>query len=422
MTHALFTLRKFRPLSIRDTGSVTTNPPFSSDKPLVVLDWTVESPPITFYGHAGNSSGALFSGQLVLLIQAEKVRVQQFEANLYAYVLHKWNFNQPPCGACQKENLETVSWKIFNTSTTLRQGTHYFPVSCLLKDSLPPSIDTPTFSIHYELLAKVAISADNSFPGDSSLSSSFTALKRTILVSRALSQPLLPHSWLYTFPNTTITAKAKCPSVVYPATTNKVTIKLEGLVSQNTKFQTIDFWEPTKVAWKLEETVQLVPFMCEKHIRHGQSGTSPEKIVKQRSIGAQQLSSKWRSNFDDSHGIAEMDIEFFVGGNVVSNHSSNPGYAFDLEIARGTKVTHSLQIEVFISKKYAPEGEAHRATSLGIGRMLCMSMAVTLASHPGNGVSWEDEELPTYASISPNLPTYADPENIDEEYTLDVTI
>ncbi|POR31123.1 Arrestin (Or S-antigen) [Tolypocladium paradoxum] len=403
--------------SIRDaqSGNVPSGSSPSPSKPAATLDWNIESPPIVFYGTAEDSSGALFSRQMVLSIEDESVQVESFEATLSIHIVHKQPY-QLDCHDCQNETTELDSWKLLNYSTTLLKGSHSFPVSSLLQGSLPPSIDTPILSITYEFKAEAVISSIYSD------SSSRIKFERTLPVKRSLPEPFDTHCSVHVFPPTTIKARANYKLVVYPTATNNVTLRLDGLMKHNVKVKTVDLWEPKMLTWKLEETIKSIAPACDKHNASAQaatgSGNEDEKgivRVEKRIIGEKQMYEGWKSDFSGHEGIVDINFDFFVNRYAVNNNSRVRvlAYAYDLKTASGTEVTHSLQIELIVSKKYAPEGKAHLATPTGTGRTLGMHFAVVMAGHPGGGVSWENEAPPVYEGVSPSPPRYNTGEGVD---------
>lgn len=171
------------------------------------------------------------------------------------------------------------------------------------------------------------------------------------------------------------------------------------------------------MVWKLEETIKSIAPVCEKHQGNKDNIVTEQGLIclNKRIISEQQLYKGWESDFTGHTGIVDIDLEFFVNRRAANDNSRAIGYAYDLKTPGGTEVTHSLQVELIVSKKYAPEGKAHLATGTGTGRTLGMNFTVILASHPGSGVSWENETPPSYVALSPSLPRYNDMEEIDAQ-------
>ena len=88
--------------------------------PHASLDWKIESPPAVMHGDAENSTGALVSGQLLLLVKEEPFEVDTFEAKLDIHVVQKRPFHQH-CHDCTNQKTELKNWKFYG-DTMLSKG------------------------------------------------------------------------------------------------------------------------------------------------------------------------------------------------------------------------------------------------------------------------------------------------------------
>ncbi|KAL3963419.1 hypothetical protein ACCO45_000423 [Purpureocillium lilacinum] len=341
----------------------------------VTLDWSIESPPVVYYGSPDESSGAIFSGQLFLdVARDEGVDVESLTASLVIHTVHKRPF-QGHCHDCQHRETRLETWdNLLAQPVTLARGRHPFPYSTLLGGHLPASIDTPVLSISYEFRAEAVVVSSKGAP-------------RTLRFER------------------TIPVKRSSPSRSTRTTRNKLTLKLDGLMTHNDRVKTVDLWKLKKVTWRLEETIKTVAPACDKHSpsapvvtlpnptnlnAHPEDDEHPDLTTRgvvrseTRVIGEKQLHEGWKSDYSGTDGTVDMEFDYC--------------YACDLRnAADGTEVTHSLQIELIVSKEYAPEGKPHLAAQTGTGRILRMHFAVTMTEFPGMG------------DVPPSPPSYTPP-------------
>lgn len=366
------------------------------------MDWRLESPPAVFYGPPEESTGALISGLVFIDVTEDVIGVDSFMASLTMHVTQKRPF-QGHCTECQTKVTELKNWQFLASHpTSLHRGRHQFPFSALLAGTLPASINTPLVSISYQFKAEAVFVA-------SPRSSSCLPLKleRTLHVKRSLSEPLYPHHSVRVFPPTNIKASAHYTSVIHPAGNNKVTMKLDGLITHNEKVKTVDLWKLKKVTWKLEETIKTKTSPCDKHTPNTSEEEESDKSIARtetRILGEKSLHDGWKSDFSGLDGIVEFEFDYSL--NQLKMHGKEPRYACDLRTDDGTEVTHSLQIELVVSKEFAPQGKPHLAAQTGTGRVLRMHFAVNLTEYPGMGVSWDNEAPPVYEDVPPSPPGY----------------
>ncbi|PFH58567.1 hypothetical protein XA68_13493 [Ophiocordyceps unilateralis] len=353
------------------------------------LDWSIESPPIVFHGGPDESTGALVSGQMLMDVKEDSVDIESFIATLSLQVTQKRPF-QGHCCDCQRQKTELKTWRLLahpTNTTTLRRGRHLFPFSALLDGRLPACLDSSVLVIEYAFKAEAILVRSN---GSSRATVRFG---RSLDVKRSLPEPLYPHHSVRVFPPTNIKASAHYSSVIHPTGSNQLTLKLDGLMSRNVKAGTVDIWRLKKVTWRLEETIKT-------------RGRGKKRIfrVNTRALGEKQLHDGWKSDFSGLDGT--VDMEFNFGVPVCKPHSRDPPYACDTKTRDGTEVTHSLLIELIVSKEFAPDGKPHLATQTGTGRILRMHFAVVMTEFPGLGVSWDNESPPVYQDVPPSPPGY----------------
>lgn len=395
-------LRKKNRLSIipfvRSSSKDRTAP---SSSPSLAIEWRIESPPIVFHGSPQNSTGALVSGQMFLNVKQDVIELDAFTAVLNLHVLQKRPF-QNHCTDCQSQVSNLKSWT-FAQKKTLTRGKHAFPFSVLLPGHLPATTDTPLVAIGYDFHADAVYISDS--PNTTPL-----RFQRPFIVKRSQPEPDLPHHSIRVFPPTNIKASAHYMTVVHPIGINHVTLRLDGLHSHNTKGKVIDIWKLKRLTWRLEETIKTIAPACDKHAQNvsavdseaGRKGL-PRKDL--RVLGEKQIHDGWKSNYTNSDGSIEMEFDYAV--NARRPHSKQPvGVACDTRSGDGTEVTHSLLLELVMSKEYAQEGKPSISAPTGTGRILRMHYAVTMTDHAGLGVSWDEETPPVYQDVPGAPPGY----------------
>ncbi|CAM1510202.1 Fc.00g005370.m01.CDS01 [Cosmosporella sp. VM-42] len=379
----------------------------------VSLDWSIESPPIVFHGTPDESTGALVSGQMFIDVKEDFVELNYFTATLNLHTVQKRPYSGH-CTDCANQNTELKSWQFLAHPTKLPRGRHPYPFSVLLDGHLPASTDTPLVSVNYEFKADALITrCSNSSTG----SCSPVKFEKTLTVKRSLPEPEFPHHSVRVFPPTNIKASAHYNSVIHPTGTSTVTLKLDGLMSHNEKAKTMEFWRLKKITWRFEETVKTTAPACERHMPSTTAEPEKKTLLRNevRVLAEKHLHEGWKSDFSGSDGTVDMEFDYTVN-NQYRPHNRDSKYACDVKVKDGIEVVHSLQIELVVSKEYAPEGKPQMATQTGTGRILRMHYAIVLTDHPGMGVSWDNEAPPVYQDVPPSPPGYPTPEEPPIEY------
>ncbi|KAI9148044.1 LDB19 [Paramyrothecium foliicola] len=369
----------------------------------VAVDCSVESPPIVFHGNPQDSTGALVSGQMILNVKDEVVEVDSFNANLNIHITQKRPFHNH-CSECQNQYTEVKSWQLLAHPTVLRRGIHQFPFSVLLPGHLPASMDTPVLSIAYEFKAEALVVK-------SPASGALVPIKyeRTFHVKRSIPEPDLPHHSIRVFPPTNIKASAHYSAVIRPNGVNKVTLKLDGLITHNERVKTVDMWRLKKLTWRLEETIKTIAPACKAHTPAAAPGEESSKKGLPRSeirvLGEKHIHDGWKSDFSGTDGTVDFEFDYHV--DQIRPNGREVKLACDAKSQDGTEVSHSLVVEMIVSKEYAPVGKPQLATQTGTGRILRMHYAVNMTDYPGLGVSWDNESPPVYQDVPPSPPEYS---------------
>lgn len=281
-------------------------------------------------------------------------------------------------------------------SLTHLTGLHEFPFSVLLEGHLPATTDNPVVTVKYEFTAEVKPKSGPSLK-----------LAKTIDVKRALPVPELPHHSVRIFPPTNIAASVHYPQVIHPIGSNKLQLRLEGIVKTNADVNTVEYWKLKRLSWKLEEHLNTVAPACAKHSPSARNPDADEAAAKKgikrtesRTIGSADLSTGWKSDYSPN-GSVEMEVEYQC-----NTHSKS---VCDMKSHDGTEVTHQLVVEMVVVQEYAPINQPKHVTPTGVARILRMHFGTTLTERGGLGVSWDNEAPPIYKDVPASPPSYDPP-------------
>jgi hypothetical protein len=347
------------------------------------LNMNVESPPIVFYNSPETSTGAIFSGQLVMNIQEPHVTVEKFEMRLLAIVSTKKPV-AANCPDCSTQTTEIHKWEFLTHPASFRHGPHSFPFSHLLPGHLPATTHGSLATLDYYLSAVATTSNGNKI-----------TYKRNIDIKRAIFPGNEKHS-VRIFPPTNLTASVKLPPVIHPIGDFPLEMRLSGIISNNEDSQTR--WRLRKLNWRIEETQKFIAPACSKHLQ--KVGGEGKGVLHEdvRAIASEEVKTPWKSDFEKG----EIDVEFTAACNV----SLKP--LCDMESQSGMSVKHNLIIEMVVAEEWAPLKKLSQATPTGAARVLRTQFHLTLTERSGMGIAWDDEQPPVYEDVPASPPTYVD--------------
>lgn len=201
---------------------------------------------------------------------------------------------------------------------------------------------------------------------------------------------------------------------------NTITVSLDGLSSKLEGKDVIECWRLKKASWKLEESVRTVARACERHADPEEDGDHESNRVvrtETRIIGEDSIPPTWKAEYSATTGHADLEFDFGLhaqrplalhpspASRYACDVTSNADSPTDSEV----QVTHSLMLELVVSRARAATSQPDVATETGTGRILRMRFKVFL-SEEGEGVAWDDEAPPLYEDVPPRPPGYDDGE------------
>ncbi|KAJ5832592.1 hypothetical protein N7474_000903 [Penicillium riverlandense] len=363
----------------RSLGRAARSKERSSKESLVVpsakLEALVESPPLTCYGTPANSTGALFSGRLRVVVTevAKEIKLDQFDMRLVSKTSTKKPVSNN-CPNCLSRVDELTRWNFLTESLPLKTGTHDFPFSYLFPGHLPASCNGSLGQIEYFLEASAKSNAGEEFS---------LRLPLNVLVH--------PH-----LPPTNLTGRIVLPSVVHPIGKFPVEMTLSGVVDKNEETQTR--WRLRKMMWRIEEHQKIVSTACQKHAH--KIGGEGKGVLHQetRIIGHNEEKSGWKTDFDTAGGEIGMQFDASI------NPTTNP--VCDMDAPGGLEVKHNLVIELIVAEEFCPNRNTRLITPTGAARVLRMQFNLHVTERSGLGISWDEEMPPVYEDVPASPPGY----------------
>ena len=352
------------------------------------LDIAFESPPLLFKGSAQQSSGALFSGQLRLTItEADVVGLKSLNMQLLARVTSKKPVHKD-CPECQVKDTELYKWSMLSEPTKFVKGSHSFPFSYLLPGHLTATTHSQLGAVEYSLLATATTKEQDAITAT-----------HMVDVRRALIPPEIDRTSIRIFPPTNLKAEVTHPPLVHPIGEFNVQLRLTGLIMSDPRL--LHRWRLRKMFWRVEERTRWISPACPKHaVKLGGEGKGilHDEI---RHLGSQDLKKGWKSDFSaQGGGSVELEFPCSLGHSPVC----------DIDNPAGMNVEHLLKLELIVSEEIAPTNSTATSKSwnaTGSARVLSMQFKIVVTERLGLGISWDEEQPPTYEDVPPSPPNYA---------------
>ncbi|KAL8932982.1 MAG: hypothetical protein Q9216_006579 [Gyalolechia sp. 2 TL-2023] len=347
------------------------------------IDIVMESPPCVFYGGT-NSSGALFSGQLRLIVTEAEVHLMSLCMDLKGNTATKKPVAKD-CPDCINKTSVIKSWNFITEQTTYPRGTHQLPFSYLLPGHLPATTHSALANIDYALEVKAVTTLAD-----------VIAHNYPLRVQRAL-QPSPEKQSVRIFPPTNLTVNVIHTQIIHPIGSFLVQFRMNGVVTRDRDTQIR--WRIRKLDWHIDEHTRNVSPACPKHahkIGGEGKGQQHEDI---RMIGNDSLKKGWKTDFD-AVGGGQIEMEF--PASVRSN--SNP--VCDVDSPTGLVVTHNLIVEIIVAEEHAKGTNAKHCVPTGSARVLRTQFKVVVTERGGLGVSWDEEIPPMYEDVPISPPGY----------------
>ena len=281
----------------------------------------IESGPLVSYGSAANSTGALLSGRLKLVVDdpSGQLTLNKLSLTFRAVIYAKKPIGKD-CPDC-KERHEVLKKEILlSEPRTFKQNEdHQFPFSHLFEGHLPATTIVPLGSITYQIVAT----------GQSSTGEKIEVI-HPITIERAIT-PGPEKSSIRIFPPTNLTARITLPSVVHPIGIFPIQMTLSGVVEKKNDLTTR--WRLRKVLWHVDEAVKMISKPCSQHANKVKEGKALQHSDS-RVVGQDDLKNGWKTDFDTAGGEIHLAFEAALG----TKHNTRP--VCDVTSPAGLEVKH----------------------------------------------------------------------------------
>jgi arrestin-related trafficking adapter 1 len=354
------------------------------------FETTIESAPLVMYGSPSQSSGALLSTQIKLVVQdpSGQVTLTKWKRTLRAIETSKRPVHRD-CKACT-ERVEILSEAeiISKPKTYSASDDNTVPFQHLFNGRLPASTVTQLGSVMYELLLEATTSEGQEI-----------TYQKELILHRAIPEGQLKSS-IRIFPPTNLTGRVQLPPVVHPIGQFPVTMTLSGVVEKKASASTR--WRLRKLMWRVEEHSKVTSTPCSKHASKVPEGKAVQH-TDTRVIGSDEIKSGWKTDFDTIGG--EINIEF--DASVATKPTHKP--VCDMESASGISVTHNLVLELIVAEEFCANKNPSVITPTGAARVLRMQFGLNVTERAGMGISWDEEMPPVYEDVPDSPPGYGLP-------------
>lgn len=373
-------------------SQVRASPKVPPNKP-VNLSIQIESPPLICYGNPAQSTGALLSGILALVVTDPNASIVAFTMVLQARVVTEKPVAKD-CPDCITKVSEINSWNFLSEPTTFKQGKHHFPFSYLLKGHLPATSHGVLGNMEYVLRVKATTSLDDR-----------VYLDHPLILQRAL-MPGPDRNSERVFPPTNLRALVVTPSVIHPIGAFPVQMRLSGLVDTPMK-EVQRRWRVRKINWRIDEHCRMVSAACAKHA--AKVGGEGKGVLHEdtRTVGSDEIKSGWKTDFDTPGGLVEIEFTAAI--------DAHRRPVCDVESSNGLSSSHLLILEIIVMEEQTPLKGPRYATPTGSARVLRVNFKLVLTERAGMGISWDEEMPPMYEDVERSPPGYAKMEDFRGE-------
>jgi arrestin-related trafficking adapter 1 len=375
-----------RPGSKSRDRNASSSPALRAVRP-ARFETTIESSPLVMIHNAQNSTGALLSTKIKLLVDDPSGQVT---LNKWSRTLRVVSTTKKPVGKdCQScaEHIEILSKAdiITKPKTYYASNDNFVPFQFLFEGHLAATTYTALGSVHYELRIEATTSNNEKI-----------TYNQPLVLHRAIPESP-PKASIRIFPPTNLTGRVQLPPVVYPIGKFPITMALSGVVEKREASTTR--WRLRKMMWRIEEHTSIDSMPCSQHANRTKDGKAVTH-TETTTLGNSELKSGWKSDFDTAGG--EIMVEFEASVTTNPKHKS----VCDVAAPSGLKVSHNLVIELIVAEEFLPNKNTQMITPTGAARVLRMQFALHVTQRAGMGISWDEEMPPTYDDVPESPPCY----------------
>lgn len=335
------------------------------------MGFRLESGPLIMYGSPENSTGALLSGVLDLIVASEAT-LNSADLRIVQET-HYFHKHHQVTHASHQEVL--AQWDVLKNPQVFPQGEHGYPFSHLLPGELPCSIKTSIFEIEYYLEAH-AIVEGLGRPVE---------LRKILTIGRSVVS-VTDRTAMRVFPPTELNLSFVLPTAIFPNSSFVSEMRIENLNTPPNFNGQKTRWNVRKVNWHFDETTKV-------KLPDGQTIDNTEVIYDGM------LRKGWKLDFSTT-GLAELVTRDFSqpAGKIIHKDLSDQ--------VLGISISHVLHVEVLIAEETVQDYTDKTGTPSGRARVLRVKFIMNVVDPPGLGISWDDEVPPVYADVPLSPPAY----------------
>jgi arrestin-related trafficking adapter 1 len=381
-------LLKRHSMSLSKHGARKSNQSIEAPKP-AKIDIVTESPPLVSFNPEAESSGALFSGQLRLVVREKKTVFKTIEIQLFCSTSVKKSIVKD-CPDCHSATKELHKWSFAPEPLALDVGEHKFPISYLFTGAMPATTHAHLCMLDYHWAATAVTTK-----GEEMRHAETLELKRAI-------HPGQDKNSVRVFPPTNITANLTHNPVIYESGDIPISMRLTGVskVVEKTSLR----WRLRRLVWRIDEVEKIVSHPCPNHTSKVPDGGVGVMYEETRTIGEDEVNyqkNPWKTDIQ----AGEIDAEFICHLNTRLKRPPVCDVAAGAE-PYGMTISHHLVVELVVVEETAPLRRPTQTAPTGAARILRSQFPLILTARAGLGIAWDEETPPVYQDVPPSPPSY----------------
>ncbi|CAH0045640.1 unnamed protein product [Clonostachys solani] len=208
----------------------------------------------------------------------------------------------------------------------------------------------------------------------------------------------------FSFPDASIDADLRMKQVIEPNGINSVWLSLSAIKNLPERGKYI--WEPTKVEWKFEETIEATLGTCTTHSEDQDNAPNSRKQTVTHTLAKGRIHSGWRSGQGAQGSSSTLKFEYGPISEVATKRKTT--FACDEAINNMLTVSHALVVEISLSAVTMLLDEAAGSLASNSSRIIRLRRPVVI-TEPRNDLESVDDTLPRYTNVQLDLPAYEEP-------------
>ncbi|CAH0022410.1 unnamed protein product [Clonostachys rhizophaga] len=208
----------------------------------------------------------------------------------------------------------------------------------------------------------------------------------------------------WVFPEARMDAALRMKQVIEPNSINSVWLSLSAIKNHPERGTYI--WEPTKVEWKLEETVVATLGICSNHSEDQKNAPDTQKQTVTHTLAKGRIHSGWKSSQGAQGFSSTLKFEYGPISEVATKRKTT--YACDEAINNTLAISHALIVEISLSAVTMLLDEAAGSVASNSSRNIRLRRPVVI-TEPRNDLESVDDALPRYSNEQLDLPAYEEP-------------